>query len=35
MLVDWSDFWLKDHADPDPGKSEQYARWRELRDKVN
>jgi hypothetical protein len=29
--VDWFDFWLNDHEDPDPGKAEQYARWRELR----
>ena len=29
--VDWYDFWLNGHEDPDPGKSDQYARWRELR----
>ncbi len=29
--VDWFDFWLNGHEDPDPGKKEQYARWRELR----
>jgi dipeptidyl aminopeptidase/acylaminoacyl peptidase len=29
--VDWFDFWLNGHEDPAAGKSEQYARWRELR----
>jgi dipeptidyl aminopeptidase/acylaminoacyl peptidase len=29
--VDWFDFWLNDHEDPDPGKIEQYRRWRVLR----
>ena len=29
--VDWYDFWLNGHEDPDPAKAEQYARWRELR----
>jgi hypothetical protein len=29
--VDWFDFWLKGHEDPDPTKVEQYKRWRELR----
>lgn len=29
--VDWFDFWLNGHEDPDPVKGEQYARWRELR----
>jgi hypothetical protein len=29
-LVDWFRFWLKGEEDPDPAKSEQYARWREL-----
>jgi len=31
MAVDWYDFWLNRHEDPDPAKSEQYKRWRELR----
>jgi len=31
MNVDWYDFWLNGHEDPDPAKSEQYVRWRELR----
>jgi hypothetical protein len=31
MTVDWYDFWLNGHDDPDPAKAEQYARWRELR----
>jgi hypothetical protein len=29
--VDWFDFWLNGHEDPDPAKAEQYKRWRELR----
>jgi hypothetical protein len=29
--VDWFDFWLNDREDPDPGKADQYARWRKLR----
>jgi dipeptidyl aminopeptidase/acylaminoacyl peptidase len=29
--VDWFRFWLQDYEDPDPAKSEQYARWRQLR----
>jgi dipeptidyl aminopeptidase/acylaminoacyl peptidase len=29
--VDWFRFWLQDYEDPSPAKSEQYARWRELR----
>jgi dipeptidyl aminopeptidase/acylaminoacyl peptidase len=29
--VDWFCFWLKGEEDPDPGKTEQYVRWRELR----
>ncbi len=29
--VDWMSFWLLDHEDADPGKAEQYSRWRELR----
>jgi len=29
--VDWFRFWLQDYEDPDPTKTEQYARWRELR----
>ncbi len=29
--VDWFDFWLNGHEDPDPAKAEQYARWRKLR----
>ncbi len=26
--VDWMRFWLKGEEDPNPGKSEQFARWR-------
>jgi dipeptidyl aminopeptidase/acylaminoacyl peptidase len=29
--VDWFCFWLKSEEDPDPMKTEQYVRWRELR----
>ena len=29
--VDWFCFWLKSEEDPDPRKTAQYARWRELR----
>ncbi len=29
--VDWFAFWLTGYEDPDPSKSEQYKRWRELR----
>ena len=32
MNVDWYDFWLNGHEDPDPAKAEQYARWRHLRE---
>jgi dipeptidyl aminopeptidase/acylaminoacyl peptidase len=31
MIVDWFDFWLNGHEDPDSTKSEQYVRWRKLR----
>jgi hypothetical protein len=29
--VDWWDFWLNDHEDPDPEKAEQYGSWRAMR----
>jgi dipeptidyl aminopeptidase/acylaminoacyl peptidase len=29
--VDWLNFWLRDHEDSDPAKTDQYKRWRELR----
>ncbi|MET3762994.1 Atxe2 family lasso peptide isopeptidase [Sphingomonas sp. UYEF23] len=29
--LDWFDFWLNGHEDPDPGKHDQYARWEILR----
>lgn len=29
--VDWFDFWLDGEEDPDPRKSAQYERWRDLR----
>ena len=31
MTVDWFRFWLKGFEDPDPTKTAQYRRWRELR----
>jgi dipeptidyl aminopeptidase/acylaminoacyl peptidase len=31
MLVDWFDFWLNGHEVPSADKTEQYARWREMR----
>lgn len=31
MIVDWFDFWLNSHQDSDPGKADQYLRWREMR----
>jgi dipeptidyl aminopeptidase/acylaminoacyl peptidase len=31
MTVDWFCFWLKGLEEPDPAKSAQYRRWRELR----
>jgi hypothetical protein len=30
--VDWFDFWLNGHEDPDPIKAGQYERWRKLRE---
>jgi dipeptidyl aminopeptidase/acylaminoacyl peptidase len=30
--LDWFRFWLQDYADRDPGKMDQYARWRKLRE---
>lgn len=32
MLVDWFDFWLNGHEDSDSEKTDQYLRWRQLRD---
>ena len=29
--LDWFRFWLKLEVDPDPAKTEQYKRWRQLR----
>jgi dipeptidyl aminopeptidase/acylaminoacyl peptidase len=31
MNVDWFDFWLNGHEDPDPAKTDQYVRWRALK----
>ena len=30
--VDWFDFWLNGHEDPESAKSEQYRRWEQLCD---
>ena len=30
--VDWFRFWLQDYEDPDAAKTEQYKRWRGLRE---
>jgi dipeptidyl aminopeptidase/acylaminoacyl peptidase len=30
-LLDWFRFWLKGEEDDDPGKAQQYIRWRQLR----
>lgn len=30
--VDWFDFWLNGHEDPDPAKQAEYVRWRKLRE---
>lgn len=32
LTVDWFDFWLNRHEDPDPAKAPQYARWHRLRE---
>lgn len=29
--VDWMDYWLNGHADPDPEKGDQYKRWDNIR----
>ncbi len=31
-IVDWFDFWLNGHEDPDLAKAEQYQRWEQLCD---
>lgn len=33
--VDWFDFWLNGHVDPDPAKAEQYSRWQSFRKEDN
>ena len=32
-FIDWFRFWLQGHESEDPGKRDQYARWRELRER--
>lgn len=32
--LDWFRFWLQSYEDPDPGKQEQYAHWRTIREHV-
>jgi dipeptidyl aminopeptidase/acylaminoacyl peptidase len=34
MNVDWYDFWLNHHEDPDPAKAAQYVRWRAMAQKM-
>jgi dipeptidyl aminopeptidase/acylaminoacyl peptidase len=29
--IDWFSFWLMGREDPDPAKTKQYVRWREMR----
>lgn len=31
--VDWFNFWLQEKEDPDPSKTEQYRRWRAMRER--
>ena len=31
LIVDWFDFWLNAHEHEDPGKTDQYERWRQMR----
>jgi hypothetical protein len=33
--VDWWDFWLNGHEDPDPEKAEQYKSWRTMREMLS
>jgi dienelactone hydrolase len=35
LLVDWFDFWLNGHEEPDLAKAEQYGRWREMQKSSN
>ncbi len=32
LALDWFDFWLNGHEDPDTQKTDQYTRWRKLRE---
>jgi dienelactone hydrolase len=32
MIVDWFDFWLSGHENPEAEKADQYARWRRMRE---
>ena len=34
-MVDWMNFWLNGHEDPEPRKAEQYERWRKLKDRAS
>ncbi|MGE5324438.1 MAG: hypothetical protein ACM3SW_16345, partial [Actinomycetota bacterium] len=31
-VVDWYCFWLKGEEDPNPAKTDQYARWRKMKE---
>jgi hypothetical protein len=35
MNVDWYDFWLNGHRDPDERKDEQYKRWSAMKELVH
>lgn len=32
LTVDWFRFWMQGYEDPDPAKTEQYKRWRGMRE---
>lgn len=32
--VDWFDFWLNGHEDPDPAKADEFGRWRNLKKQI-
>jgi dipeptidyl aminopeptidase/acylaminoacyl peptidase len=34
-VIDWMSFWIQGYEDPSPHKSQQYRRWRLLRDQVS
>jgi dienelactone hydrolase len=34
LIVDWFDFWLNGNERPEAEKAEQYARWRQMRERI-